>query len=200
MVVLMVFLLCTTILHAKDYGVHGHTFEITEPDLLKQITGKLNQLDAAGELNAHNEVLKARAQKSIQRPAPVSNITKATTSRIFTYDPAITVPYDLKDHKGQVFHKAGTRVNPLSFREMTKSLVFIDGDDAKQAAWAMKNFTELNAKIILTSGSPFELMETHDRPIYFDQEGRITGKLGIKHVPAVVSQEGLLLKIEEKVL
>lgn len=199
MVVLLLIIL-TTAAHAKDYGVHGHTFSIIEPDLLKQITGRLNGLEASGKLEEHNDILKKRAQQSIRRPKAVTEISKTLKPRVFYYDPSITVPYDLKDHKDQTFHKAGTKVNPLAHRPMTKALVFIDGDDQKQVTWALKKFTEFNAKIILTSGSPFDLMEAHDRPIYFDQEGRITKKLGIKAVPARVTQEGLKLKIEEMVL
>lgn len=198
--VILLLILFTTSLHAKDYGVHGHTFEIIEPDLLKQITGRLQGLEDSGKLAEHNETLKKRAQESVRRPKPVTGISKALKPRIFYYDPSITVPYDLKDHKDKTFHKAGTKVNPLSHRPMTKSLIFIDGDDPKQVTWALSTFTEFNVKIILTSGSPFDLMEAHDRPIYFDQEGRITKKLGIKAVPARVTQEGLKLKIEEMVL
>lgn len=198
--VILVFLFLATSVHAKDYGVQGHTYPIIEPDLLKQITGKLNDLDESGKLEEHNEVLKKQAIKASRRPKSVSGITKAIKPRSYIYDPSITVPYDLKDHKGQRFHKAGSRVTPLQHRNMTKALVFIDGDDVAQVNWAMQSFTEFNAKIILTNGSPFDLMEKQDRPVYFDQEGRMISKLGIKHVPAVVSQEGLMLKIEEKVL
>ena len=199
MVILALLLLATSV-HAKDYGVQGHTYPIIEPDLLQQITGKLNDLDESGKLEEHNEILREQAIKASRRPKSVSGITKAIKTRTYTYDPSITVPYDLKDHKGQRFHKAGSRVNPLQHRNMTKDLIFIDGDDPVQVSWAMRSCTEFNAKIILIKGSPFDLMEEYDRPIYFDQEGRITSKLGIKHVPAVVSQKGLVLKIEEKVL
>jgi hypothetical protein len=33
--------------------------------------------------------------------------------------------------------------------------------------------------------------------VYFDQQGVLTKKLGIQHVPALVSQEELRLRIEE---
>ena len=34
-------------------------------------------------------------------------------------------------------------------------------------------------------------------PVYFDQAGLLTKKLGIKHAPALVAQVGLRLRIEE---
>jgi conjugal transfer pilus assembly protein TraW len=34
-------------------------------------------------------------------------------------------------------------------------------------------------------------------PVYFDQQGALTRKLGITQVPALVSQEGLQLRVDE---
>ncbi len=180
----------------RDFGTQGHTYTIVEPDLLKQMMQRLRQLEEDGTLARHNQKMLTQAEERVRRPAPVSGMIKTTTSRTFFYDPSLTVPFDLKDHKGQIFHKAGTRVNPLAFRSLTKSLVFIDGDDEAQVAWAAQ---QANAKIILTNGSPFALMEVWDHPVYFDQGGTITSKLRIRHVPALVTQEGLKLKISELV-
>lgn len=35
------------------------------------------------------------------------------------------------------------------------------------------------------------------KPVYFDQNGRLTTRFQIKHVPAMISQEGLKLIIRE---
>ena len=198
--VFIIIILAITPVGAKNHGVHGHTFKIIEPDLLKHILNRLHSLEAEGQIAAHQERLKKRAVQAIRRPKAVKGFSRATKKSITYYDPSMTVPYDLKDQTGQVFHQAGTRVNPLTHRPLTKKLVFIDGDDPHQVSWAIATFTEVDSKIILISGSPFDLMETYDRPIYFDQAGRITAKLGITKVPTIVSQEGVKLKREEVVL
>lgn len=122
-----ILLLSQSVCFAKDYGVYGHLFEIVEPDLLKEITGKLNDLGESGEIDKHNDVLKKRVAHSIRNPRPVEGLKRARENRSFAYDPSIEVPYDLKDQNGQVFHKAGTRVNPLDYKPLSKPLVFIDG-------------------------------------------------------------------------
>jgi conjugal transfer pilus assembly protein TraW len=189
---------------ATDLGIHGHTFEIAEPDLLKQLEHKLQSLDKDGSLARHQESLLKRAKDAIRLPQPVAGITKATRSRTFYYDPSLIVPYDLKDHLGRIFHKAGTRFNPLTLRALSSPLIFIDGEDEAQVSWTRVSWTEQThlktnqqPKVILTSGSPFVLMEQWKLPVYFDQAGKITKKLNIKHVPAIVVQEGLRLKISE---
>ncbi|HUX79818.1 MAG TPA: type-F conjugative transfer system protein TraW [Alphaproteobacteria bacterium] len=181
-----------------DLGIHGHTFEIEEPDLLKQIEHKLQGLEQDGSLARHQSTLLKRATEAIRLPHPVAGITKAATSRTFYYDPSLIVSYDLKDNEGRVFHRAGTRFNPLTVRALSSPLIFIDGEDEAQMSWVESSLkTNSHPKIILTSGSPFALMEQWKQPVYFDQGGKLTKKLNIKHVPAIVVQEALKLKVSE---
>lgn len=179
----------------RDYGVVGNTFEILEEDLLKVIERRLKTLEAEGSLQEHQQKIARQAQEKIKRAKPVEGVQHTTKARSFTYEPSITVPYDLKDHQGKVFHPKGTKINPLDYQSLTKPLLFIDGDNQSQVEWAITQ--GMPAQIILTCGSPFELMEKLDRPVYFDQEGTITKKLGIQQVPAKVIQQEKYLLIEE---
>ncbi|MBY0281474.1 MAG: type-F conjugative transfer system protein TraW [Alphaproteobacteria bacterium] len=179
----------------NDYGVVGNTFEILEEDLLEVIERRLQRIEEEGGIQNHQNKIALGIQEKIKRPKPVEEIHHTKEPRSFAYDPSIIVPYDLKDHEGQIFHGKGTKVNPLDYQSLTKSLLFIDGDDEAQVNWAKEQ--EPNSQIILTSGSPFELMEKRDRPVYFDQEGVLTKKLGIFQVPAKVTQQGKHLLIEE---
>lgn len=52
-------------------------------------------------------------------------------------------------------------------------------------------------KPVLVAGSYLELMQAWQRPVYVDQQGRLTRQLGITQVPALVSQEGARLRIDE---
>ncbi len=79
---------------------------------------------------------------------------------------------------------------------MTTPLVFIDGDDAAQIAWALKRF-DTKARLIMVKGAPLEAMTRHQRRFYFDQAGRLTSKFGITYVPAVVEQAGRAMRITE---
>ena len=87
---------------------------------------------------------------------------------------------------------------------MREALIFIDGNDKSQTEYGLSKYKELNekVKIILINGSPTDLMIEHKNKtqFYFDQDGVLTNKLGIKHVPAIVTQDGLRLKVTEVVL
>jgi conjugal transfer pilus assembly protein TraW len=116
------------------------------------------------------------------------------------FDPSIVVENDVRDQKGNVIAARGARVNPLALIDMTTDLVFVDGSDVDQLAWATKKWSSEKAKIIFVSGSPFDRMGEYQRRFFFDQHGKLTSHFGIAHVPAVVSQKGQLLEVREIVL
>ena len=185
-------------LSAKDFGRLGQTFEIKERDLLRVIQDKLTLLSESGALEAHQTALQKRSIEQIKNPPPLNDLKRATQTRTFAYDPTLVVAQDLKDHRGQVFHKKGTRLNPLDQVSLKRELIFLDARDRDQIAWVTRQGEAFkNAKIILTGGSPFEWMETWQRPVYFDQGGVLTKKLGIQAVPAVVRGKGRVLEIQE---
>src|SRR3546814_8442688 len=79
-------------------------------------------------------------------------------ARSWDYDPTIAIERDIRDQKGNLIAGAGHRINPLDFVEIKQDLVFVDGDDATQLAWATSRYTDLKAKIIFVNGSPIDAM------------------------------------------
>lgn len=190
-------LIQTSLVSAEDKGVLGEVFPIIEDDLLEVIQNKLGALEKDGTLKSHQQQIQQQIEKGIKRPVPVKNLKTTQTAGQTLFDPSIIVPYDLKDHQGRVFQKAGTKVNPLTMRSLSKPLLFIDGDDQAQIEWALSEHkANRSVKIILTSGAPLELSEKYNLPFYFDQDGVLTTKLGIKEVPSRVSQQDLYLSVE----
>jgi len=183
----------------KDFGTFGHIYPIDEPDLLQDIQTKLMNLEESGMIKHHQNEILNKTKHSLANPPAVEGMTKATQYREYSIDPSIVVPYDLKDHEGRVFQKAGTKYNPLGPTPLRTKLVFIQGDDEAQVKWVQETFfdQDIKVKVILVSGAPFHLMESWEKPVFFDQGGVITTKLEIKAVPAVVEQEGKHLKISE---
>ncbi|UVO55856.1 type-F conjugative transfer system protein TraW [Sphingomonas sp. SUN039] len=181
---------------ARDYGQVGAVFPVIEPDLLRVIEARLKSMQASGQIDVMNQRLADRTRTKVNRPDPVAGIDPAIRSRSWLYDPSIIIDHDIRDHKGQLIAAAGTRVNPLDYVVIKTPLVFIDGDDAAQLAWAMQRFSN-SAKLILVRGAPLELMTKRQRRFYFDQSGTLTTKFGISHVPAVVEQAGRVMRVTE---
>lgn len=184
-------------LRAADYGQMGQTFPIIETDLLTTIETRLRSLEASGGIEQMQRQMQEQAVASVRRPKPVDGMTPATAKREWLFDPSIVTEDDIVDAKGNLIAARGTRVNPLDMVQLSQALVFINGDDAAELAWAVKTWSDARAKIIFVSGSPFDAMKPWQRRFYFDQGGTLTGKFGIRHTPAVVSGAGSNLKISE---
>lgn len=184
---------------AQDLGVIGPVYPIAEPSLLEVILTKLREAGANGALARLQREAQAKVTRATQEPAPVAGITKTARARSFYYDPSIVVPYAITDADRRVIAVPGTKLNPLDTVSLSRELLFIDARDAAQVARAAQLLEERGGKlkVILTGGSYLELMRRWKRPVYFDQRGVLTEKLGIRHVPAIVSQEGKRLRIDE---
>ena len=192
---LLAVLLCPAPVLARDYGQRGTVFPVIERDLLEQIHSRLTQMERSGETARLNEDLKRRTIARVNRPDPVAGIVRASEARRWQFDPTITLAADIRGAKGELIHAAGTRVNPLDSVGLRADLLFLDGDDPDQLAWALKQ--DADAKLILVKGAPLELMKARQRRFYFDQGGKLTERFGIRSVPARVRQQGRLLEISE---
>ena len=195
-------------LEAKDCGTFGTTFLIQETSLLELMMSRLQVLEEKDTLKHHQQRIAQQATHRALNPQPVDDLKQAVNSRTWIFDPSITIVQDIMDAQGNVLAKKGKTFNPLSQVTrsrvtrsqvtLSKPLVFFDGEDAAQRAWVLKN--HLESKLILVRGRPLAISKEWDKRIYFDQGGRLSRKLNIHAVPAVVVQEGLFLKIQEVVM
>ena len=185
--------------HARDLGVIGPFYPITEPSLIEVIQSKLREMQLSGGLDRLQRESQARIRREVEQPAPVAGITKTTRARSFHFDPSIEVPYPITDADGRVIVAPGTRVNPLEVVSLSRPLLFIDARDTTQLNKAQRLLAERKGqvKLILTGGSYLELMRRWKLAVFYDQQGHLTTQLGIRHVPALVTQDGKRLRIDE---
>lgn len=184
-------------LRAADHGQMGETFPIIEADLLATISAKLSALEASGGIAALQQRMREQAVASVRRPRPVAGLSPASVKREWLFDPSIVLEEDITDAMGNLIAARGTRANPLTLTPMRQALVFVDGDNEAEVAWAVRQWSAGAAKIVFVAGSPFDAMKPWQRRIYFDQGGQLTARFGIRHTPAVVSGNGLTLKVAE---
>jgi conjugal transfer pilus assembly protein TraW len=178
---------------AKDFGIQGHSFTITEEDFLEVINAKLKAVD----WDKFNQKIQDKTKDYVETPTAIKNITKAKESKEYFYDPTYVLDQDIYDYIGKLIHAKGTKVNPLEFSSLREDLIFIDGDDEAQIKFVLQQYRQKQEKlkIILVKGSPLKLQRKTKIWIYFDQGGVLTTKLNIKEIPAMVEQDELRLKI-----
>jgi conjugal transfer pilus assembly protein TraW len=188
-------MLFSNAVEARDLGVVGQVFNIKEQDLLEVIKTKLGAMQAEGSLMAEQQKIVNKTLDAAQNPIGI-DLPLCKKTHEFNYDPGFYWPTDLKDHNGRTFYKAFTKVNPFDSIPPTHRIwILFDGTDLKQLDWIKDQPN--SSKLILVKGSPIKLMQELKIPIYFDSQSRITKKLSIKSLPAIVKLENKQITITE---
>lgn len=186
---LIILLLVSQFTYAVNIGVVGSIFPVTELSLMKFI--EFNQ-------DVIQEEWKSQVSEHANRPTPL-DIKRAKITKEHFYKPVIVLQSDLLGENGEVLWPKGTKVNALdNMSSYSPNWILFNADDKAQMLWAKRMLkTYKNAKVILTGGSIDNAENELLCPIYFDQEGLITEKLKIKHVPTFVTRASNSLKIRE---
>lgn len=188
--------------HARDLGVIGPVHPIAEQDMLDWIQARLLALQASGDLARRQAEAQSRALATVRQPVPVQGLRAAQVARDYLFDPSVRFDEPVLDEKGRVVVPSGTVANPLSMVSMHSTWLFFDGRDARQVALVAAELVAASRsgrvlKPILVAGSPTELSERWRTQVYFDQGGLMVRRLGIGAVPARVTQDGQLLRVQE---
>lgn len=183
----------------EDLDRVGPVYPVAEPDLLKLIESRLKAKQNSGELARIEREFLDRSRRAIESPQPVEGLVSTRTPRTFYYDPSVTVPESVRDHDGKVLVVAGTQVNPLDYVSLSNHLIFFDARDRAQTRKALDLYRQYQGRVrlILVGGSYIDFMKRHNMRVYYDQQGLLVQRLGIRQVPALVSQDGKRLRIDE---
>ena len=184
---------------AANLGTIGPTYPVAEKNLLDVIMARLRAKEASGELKRHEQEARDRAAYAVNNPRPVDGLRRTQAARTFYFDPTFTLQSNVVDGTGAVLFPAGTRKNPLEVVSLSKHLLFFDARDPGQVARARELIEHYQGKVkpILVGGSYLDLMKRWNKPVFYDQDGTLVRKFGIAAVPAIVSQEGQRLRIDE---
>jgi conjugal transfer pilus assembly protein TraW len=184
---------------AMDLGVIGPTYEISEPHLLQMIEQRLREKERSGELGRLEAEARKRGIATVKNPPSVTGLRPTDTMRTFYFDPSFTLDRNIFGPQGELLFAAGTRKNPLEVVSLSRHLLFFDARDPRQVGRARQLIALYQGRVkpILVGGSYLDLMQSWHVPVYYDQQGLLTRRLGITQVPALVSQDGLRLRIDE---
>ena len=176
-----------------DYGKQGDTYEILEEDFIKFLSEKAKSPEVQRKI-------KNAFRKSMEKMYRLSRydglFQKARKDRVYRIDPTITLNDDLLDHEGNVIFGKGAQFNAADYVTLSGKYIVIDGRDNKQVQLALKGNYK---KIILTSGDIQALTQKYKTIFYFINDILIE-RFQLKHVPAILEQEGRLLRVTEKVI
>jgi conjugal transfer pilus assembly protein TraW len=160
---------------------------------------KFRRMEKSGELARVQENYKQKVIDAVEKPRPVHGVSSTDTVRTFYVDPTWTLDRNVVDEQGKLLFPAGTKVNPLDYAPLTQYLLFFDQREKAQVAFARQFIEQSKARVkpILIGGEPLKLMRQWKREVFYDQGGVLSRKFLLKQSPAIVSQEGKRLRIDE---
>lgn len=172
----------------------GRVYPIAEPDMLEELRAKAASLDWAKVVDKEKQKEKIKAFK----PQNLVSLPAAKKDRAYLVDMTYTLDVDLPDGKGGILYPKGYAFNPLDFAPLRGKLIVIDGSDPRQVAWfaASPYRDDISAKLLLTGGSYYQLIEKFRRPVFYYMEPMAI-RLQVEAVPAVVEQSGKMVKVTE---
>lgn len=185
----------------KSFGVIGEIFPVVEKSFLVLIEERLHALTLSGGFDALNQKWLHTVVNHTNRPSPLSlERIHQTISHYYTSE--ITLSQDITDYKGKVLYPKGTYINALEYMPAYNPCwLFFNADDEAQIRWAQIQKNNCSSpKFILTGGAIKVAEKSLNAVIYFDQEGRITSRLNIIHVPARVTRKANQLFIVEEAI
>jgi len=186
---------------AHDLGTVGKIYPIDEADFLVEVKEIVKHKVDDGSWAEIERKLQRDTVNALEHPAASGSFTVAAASKVWYFDPTATLTQDVMGPTGQVLFAAGTKINPLDVVSVGSNLFFFDADDPKQIAKLQQAQARspVHVKPVAVAGSYLALSRKLEQPIYFDQGANFTRRLGIVTIPALVSQEGNRLKVEEMV-
>lgn len=107
----------------------GPLHDIAEPDILEAFKSRVGAMKASGEYDRRFNQNKDRIARELEHPTPVAGLKKATEIRV--WELSASVPETLPE---SLLRQAQSVPMP----HLSRSLLFIDGKDAKSIGTAQK--------------------------------------------------------------
>jgi conjugal transfer pilus assembly protein TraW len=165
--------------YAKDLGVLGETYPVSEKDALQEIEERARQIDWGKYFNK-------TALKTAERNA------------MFTVSMTYILEHDIPDGKGGILYPKGYTFNPLDYVIFPNTLVFINGSDRRQLEWFKTSayYKDHKVMLLITEGLFQDLSEELKRPVYYAKR-EIVERFKLRAVPSVVVQKNRKMEVKE---
>lgn len=188
-----------SVAQAEELGQIGPVYPIGEESALDTIMARLKEKERTGELKRIQQEAIRRSVADAKNPKPVEGLTTVQERSQRVIDPSVTYNRAITTDEGQIVVPAGAKINPLLITSLSKRLVFFDGRDKAQAEAVRKMVAKDGTKVkpILVAGSWFDTSKAWKTQVYYDQQGKLSRRFGIRAVPSVISQQGAMLLVEE---
>lgn len=196
--------LFSAFINAEDLGSIGKTYPIGEQSLIEYIKARATQMMEDGSWEKLRQQAVKTTEQRIDYPPVISGISKTAESSVRYFDPSIRINQDIVDpYTKTKLATKGQMINPTNYMPFNNELIFIDGRDPEQVAYAVREAKQakMRTSIVLIAANKFrELMKDQHQLMFYDQGAVLVNKFNIRHVPTIIYQDQInpsKLRIEE---
>ena len=166
----------------------GRTYPMEGRDIVQELKERAGQID----------LLVMQQVPQHYQPANLHALPRAEAERVFSVDPSYSLAQDITDSQGNLLYPQGFTFNPLHYAGLRGELVILDGSDHEQLAWFRSSSYARDQRtiLLLSGGFAASVQEALQRPVYYLSHD-MAARLGVKAVPAVISQAKHILTVRE---
>lgn len=181
---------------AKDYGVQGNQWPVTEVDVRQLLVASAADVD----WSKPQAQIKESANRFLEN-LPKRQLPLAERTQTAWFDPSIVLTSDIQvpvkqpdgTYAWQVLYPKGTRVNPLEKYRPVTAMLFFDGSQEDQVKFVQQVLAKEPNRIMIIeagAGDLKKMNETFKRPVFYAQDALIN-RFQVKYLPSLVhSGEG----------
>jgi hypothetical protein len=162
----------------------GTTYEVIEPDLLLEIQQKAKQVDWK------------KLQRNMKLAQDIARLPIAQEDRSYYHTPITTLAFEVKDKNGKVLYPKGFKFNPLKYTTLPNQLIVLGSPRHLKMVSSLSSLVSLDDTLLIANMNARVFIEKTNKRAFLLTKNAIQ-RLGVKSVPAVISQQGDKFLIQE---
>ncbi|SMN15744.1 hypothetical protein CRYPA_1749 [uncultured Candidatus Thioglobus sp.] len=155
----------------------GQTFDIVEPNLLAEIKQKANQVNWK------------KLQKDMKFTQEVVRLPIAKEDGSYYHTPITLLPFEVKDKNGKILYPKGFKFNPLKYTTMPNQLIVLGSPRHLQTVSSSSSLVSADDTLLIVNMDARAFIKQTGKRAFLLTKDAIK-RLGVKTVPAIISQEG----------
>lgn len=155
----------------------GTTYDIVEPDLLIEIQQKAKQVDWQ------------KLQRNMKFTQEFVRLPIATEDKSYYYTPVTILPFEIKDKNGKVLYPKGFKFNPLKYTTLPNQLIVLGSARHLDVVSNLSSLVSPDDTLLIVNMNTRKFIKQTGKRAFLLTKNAIK-RLGIKQIPAIISQQG----------
>lgn len=155
----------------------GTTYEIVEPDLLIEIQQKATQVDWQ------------KLQRNMKFTQEFARLPIATEDNSYYHTPVTILPFEVKDKNGKVLYPKGFKFNPLKYTTLPNQLIVLGSSRHLDVVSNLSSLVSPDDALLIVNMDTRKFIKQTGKRAFLLSKNAIK-RLGIKQIPAIISQQG----------